>query len=136
MSGLEVEVLFVVYGFEFGYFLQSFCYVMIGGFVVVWFLGQNLVGNGCFDVMVIGIWVVMLIGDIEVGCVLGLVVGFDLVRIFLGLEGIFGIIIEVWVWVYLILCGWVFEFWIFLDFFVGVEGLCWVVQYGDGLIVI
>ncbi|WP_241160423.1 FAD-binding oxidoreductase [Microbacterium sp. Y-01] len=135
-SGPEAEALLAAHGLELGHFPQSFRYATIGGFAAARSSGQNSAGNGRFDAMVTGIRVATPTGDIEVGRAPGSAAGPDLVRIFLGSEGIFGIITEVRVRVHPIPRGRVFESWTFPDFSAGVEGLRRVAQHGDGPTVI
>lgn len=135
-SGPEAEALLAAHGFELGHFPQSFRYATIGGFAAARSSGQNSAGNGRFDTMVTGIRVATPTGDIELGRAPGSAAGPDLVRIFLGSEGIFGVITEVRVRVHPIPRARVFESWTFPDFAAGVEGLRRVAQHGDGPTVI
>lgn len=135
-TGPEAEALLSAHGLELGHFPQSFRYATIGGFAAARSSGQNSAGNGRFDTMVTGIRVATPTGDIELGRSPGSAAGPDLIRVFLGSEGIFGVITEVRVRVHPIPRERVFESWSFPDFTSGVEGLRRVAQQGNGPTVI
>ena len=135
-TGPEAEALLAPQGFELGHYPQSFRYATIGGFAAARSSGQNSAGNGRFDTMVTGIRVVTPTGDIELGRSPGSAAGPDLIRVFLGSEGIFGVITEVRVRVHPIPHERVFESWSFPDFASGAEGLRQVAQRGEGPTVI
>ena len=135
-TGPEAEALLAVHGLELGHYPQSFRYATIGGFAAARSSGQNSAGNGRFDTMVTGIRVATPTGDIDLGRSPGSAAGPDLVRVFLGSEGIFGVITEVRVRVHPIPRDRVFEAWSFPDFASGAEGLRRVAQQGNGPTVI
>lgn len=135
-TGPEAEALLSAHGFELGHYPQSFRYATIGGFAAARSSGQNSAGNGRFDSMVTGIRVATPTGDIELGRSPGSAAGPDLIRVFLGSEGIFGVITEVRVRVHPIPRERVFESWSFPDFASGAEGLRGVAQQGNGPTVI
>lgn len=135
-SGPEAEDLLSTHGWELGHFPQSFRYATIGGFAAARSSGQNSAGNGRFDAMVTGIRVATPTGDIELGRAPGSAAGPDLTRVFLGSEGIFGVITEVRVRVHPIPRARVFESWSFPDFAAGAEALRRVAQQGGGPTVI
>lgn len=135
-TGPEAEALLSARGFELGHFPQSFRYATIGGFAAARSSGQNSAGNGRFDTMVTGIKVATPTGDIELGRSPGSAAGPDLIRVFLGSEGIFGVITEVRVRVHPIPRSRVFEAWSFPDFASGAEGLRRVAQLSGGPTVI
>lgn len=135
-TGPDAEMLLSAHGLELGHFPQSFRYATIGGFAAARSSGQNSAGNGRFDTMVTGIRVATPTGDIELGRSPGSAAGPDLIRVFLGSEGIFGVITEVRVRVHPIPRERVFESWSFPDFASGLEGLRRVAQHGDGPTVI
>ncbi|MGH3690135.1 MAG: FAD-binding oxidoreductase [Microbacterium sp.] len=135
-TGPEAEALLSAYGLELGHFPQSFRYATIGGFAAARSSGQNSAGNGRFDAMVTGIRVATPTGDIELGRSPGSAAGPDLIKLFLGSEGIFGVITEVRVRVHPIPRDRVFESWSFPDFASGAEGLRRVAQQGVGPTVI
>lgn len=135
-TGPEAEALLAAHGYELGHFPQSFRYATIGGFAAARSSGQNSAGNGRFDTMVTGIRVATPTGDIDLGRSPGSAAGPDLIRVFLGSEGIFGVITEVRVRVHPIPHDRVFESWSFPDFASGAEGLRRVAQQGGGPTVI
>ena len=135
-TGPEAEELLAAHGLELGHYPQSFRYATIGGFAAARSSGQNSAGNGRFDTMVTGIRVVTPTGDIELGRSPGSAAGPDLIRVFLGSEGIFGVITEVRVRVHPIPRERVFESWSFPDFASGADGLRRVAQHGGGPTVI
>lgn len=135
-TGPEAEALLSAHGLELGHYPQSFRYATIGGFAAARSSGQNSAGNGRFDAMVTGIRVATPTGDIDLGRSPGSAAGPDLIRVFLGSEGIFGVITEVRVRVHPIPRERVFESWSFPDFASGAEGLRRVAQQGNGPTVI
>lgn len=135
-SGPEAESALAAHGLELGHFPQSFRYATIGGFAAARSSGQNSAGNGRFDAMVTGIRVATPTGEIDLGRAPGSAAGPDLIRVFLGSEGIFGVITEVRVRVHPIPHGRVLESWSLPDFVSGVEGLRRIAQQGAGPTVI
>ncbi|MFK4730146.1 FAD-binding oxidoreductase [Agromyces mediolanus] len=135
-TGPEAEALLAAHGFELGHYPQSFRYATIGGFAAARSSGQNSAGYGRFDAMVTGLRVATPTGELELGRSPGSAAGPDLVRVFLGSEGIFGIITEVRLRVHRTPSERVFEAWTFPDFASGAEGLRHVAQRGGGPTVI
>ncbi|MFJ2541656.1 FAD-binding oxidoreductase [Microbacterium sp. NPDC087589] len=135
-TGPEAEELLAARGFELGHYPQSFRYATIGGFAAARSSGQNSAGHGRFDSMVTGLRVATPTGDIDLGRSPGSAAGPDLIRVFLGSEGIFGVITEVRVRVHPVPRERVLEAWSFADFSRGVEGLRQVAQNGGGPTVI
>ncbi|MDF2506715.1 MAG: FAD-binding oxidoreductase [Microbacterium sp.] len=135
-TGPDAESLLSAQGYELGHFPQSFRHATIGGFAAARSSGQNSAGNGRFDTMVTGIRVATPTGDIELGRSPGSAAGPDLIRVFLGSEGIFGVITEVRVRVHPVPRERMFESWSFPDFASGAEGLRRVAQEGNGPTVI
>jgi len=135
-SGPDAEALLGAHGYELGHYPQSFRHATIGGFAAARSSGQNSAGYGRFDTMVTGIRVATPTGDIELGRSPGSAAGPDLIRVFLGSEGIFGVITEVRVRVHPIPHERMLESWTFPDFDAGLEALRQVVQQGGGPTVI
>lgn len=135
-TGPEAEELLGAHGFELGHYPQSFRYATIGGFAAARSSGQSSSGHGRFETMVTGIRVATPTGDLDLGRAPGSAAGPDLVRVFLGSEGIFGVITEVRVRVHPVPQSRVFEAWSFPDFAAGAEGLRQVAQHGGGPTVI
>lgn len=135
-TGPEAERLLARHGMELGHYPQSFRYATIGGFAAARSSGQNSAGYGRFDTMVTGIRVATPTGDIELGRSPGSAAGPDLIRLFLGSEGIYGVITEVRVRVHPVPTDRVLESWTFPDFATGVTALRAVAQHGGGPTVI
>lgn len=135
-TGPEAEALLAAHGFELGHYPQSFRYATIGGFAAARSSGQNSAGYGRFDAMVTGLRVATPTGDIDLGRSPGSAAGPDLVRVFLGSEGIFGVITEVRVRVHPVPRERLLESWTFPDFASGADGLRRVAQMGTGPTVI
>jgi alkyldihydroxyacetonephosphate synthase len=128
--GPEAERLLAAHGFELGHYPQSFRYASIGGFAAARSSGQNSAGYGRFDAMVTGLRVATPTGELTLGRAPGSAAGPDLVRVFLGSEGAFGVITEVRVRVHPVPSERIVESWTFPDFATGVEALRRVVQGG------
>jgi len=135
-TGPEAERLLAQHGMELGHYPQSFRYATIGGFAAARSSGQNSAGYGRFDTMVTGIRVATPTGDVELGRSPGSAAGPDLVRLFLGSEGIYGVITEVRVRVHPVPAERVMESWAFPDFASGAAALRAVAQRGGGPTVI
>lgn len=135
-TGPEAEELLAAQGFELGHYPQSFRYATIGGFAAARSSGQNSAGYGRFDTMVTGIRVATPTGDLELGRSPGSAAGPDLIRVFLGSEGIFGVITEVRVRVHPVPSQRILESWSIPDFARGAEALRRVAQSATGPTVI
>jgi alkyldihydroxyacetonephosphate synthase len=114
-TGPEAEALLAAHGLELGHYPQSFRYATLGGFAAARSSGQN-----------------SATGDITLGRSPGSAAGPDLVRVFLGSEGIFGVITEVGVRVHPVPRERVFESWSFPDFASGAEALRLIAQQDRG----
>ncbi len=135
-TGPEAERLLSAHGFELGHFPQSFRYATIGGFAAARSSGQNSAGNGRFDAMVTGLRVATPTGELDLGRAPGSAAGPDLLRLFLGSEGAFGVITEVRVRVHRAPETRLAEAWTFPDFAAGADALRRVAQLGTGPTVI
>ncbi|MFC9561787.1 FAD-binding oxidoreductase [Agromyces sp. NPDC056965] len=135
-TGPEAEQLLGAHGFELGHFPQSFRYATLGGFAAARSSGQNSAGNGRFDAMVTGLRVATPTGELELGRAPGSAAGPDLLRVFLGSEGAFGVITEVRLRVHPVPAVQLAEAWSFPDFATGAEALRRVAQLGAGPTVI
>lgn len=135
-SGPDAEAMLGAHGYELGHYPQSFRYATIGGFAAARSSGQNSAGHGRFDTMVTGIRVATPTGDLDLGRSPGSAAGPDLIRVFLGSEGIFGVITEVRLRVHPVPRERLLESWTFPDFAHGLEGLRQVAQHGGGPTVI
>lgn len=135
-TGPEAERLLSEQGFELGHYPQSFLYATLGGFASARSSGQNSAGNGRFDAMVTALRVATPTGEIVLGGAPGSAAGPDLMRLFLGAEGILGVITELSLRVHQIPEAREFEGWTFPDFATGVDALRRVAQGGTGPTVI
>lgn len=135
-TGPEAEKVLLAHGFELGHFPQSFLYATLGGFAAARSSGQNSAGNGRFDTMVLGMRVATPTGELSLGVAPGTSVGPDLMRVFLGSEGIFGVITELLLRVHPSPETRICEGWTFPDFETGAEALRKVAQLGTGPTVI
>ena len=135
-TGPEAEAALTPLGVELGHFPQSFRYATLGGFAAARSSGQNSAGHGRFDAMVTGLRVATPTGDLDLGRSPGSAAGPDLIKVFLGSEGIFGVITEVRVRVHPLPQTRVLEGWTFPDFASGAAALRSVAQLGGGPTVI
>ncbi|MFF2496414.1 FAD-binding oxidoreductase [Agromyces sp. NPDC058064] len=135
-TGPEAERLVGERGFELGHFPQSFRYATLGGFAAARSSGQNSAGNGRFDAMVTGLRVATPTGELVLGRAPGSAAGPDLLRLFLGSEGAFGVITEVRLRVHPVPAVRLAEAWTFPDFATGAAALRRVAQLGTGPTVI
>lgn len=135
-TGPEAERLLAERGFELGHYPQSFLYATLGGFASARSSGQNSAGNGRFDAMVTAVRVATPTGDVALGGAPGTAAGPDLMRVFLGAEGVLGVITELSLRVHRLPETRIFEGWTFPDFATGVDALRQVAQLGTGPTVI
>ncbi len=135
-TGPESERLLAERGFELGHYPQSFLYATLGGFASARSSGQNSAGNGRFDAMVIALRVATPTGEVALGGAPGTAAGPDLMRMFLGAEGILGVITELTLRVHRLPETRIHQGWTFPDFATGVEALRRVAQLGTGPTVI
>lgn len=134
--GPDAEALLSRRGFELGHYPQSFRYATVGGFAAARSSGQNSAGHGRFDDMVTGLRIATPTGDLDLGRSPGSAAGPDLIRVFLGSEGVFGVITEVRVRVHPVPTERMVEAWSFSDFAQGADALRRVAQRGGGPTVI
>lgn len=135
-TGPEAERLLTAHGFELGHFPQSFLYATLGGFASARSSGQNSAGYGRFDTMVTALRVATPTGEIALGGAPGSAAGPDLMRLFLGAEGILGVITELSVRVHPLPETRRYEGWTFADFERGADALRRVAQLATGPTVI
>lgn len=132
----QAEALLATHGFELGHYPQSYRYATIGGFAATRSSGQNSSGYGRFDAMVTGLRVVTPSGGLDLGRAPGSAAGPDLVQLFLGSEGAFGVITEVRLRVHPVPEVRLHDAWTFRDFTAGADALRHVAQLGTGPTVI
>ncbi|KDA06351.1 flavoprotein [Microbacterium sp. CH12i] len=135
-TGPEAERLLSAHGFELGHYPQSFLYATLGGFASARSAGQNSAGNGRFDTMVTALRIATPTGEVVLGGAPGSAAGPDLMRLFLGAEGILGVITELSVRVHRLPETHRYEAWTFPDFATGTAALRRVAQLGTGPTVI
>lgn len=129
----EAERLLARRGYELGHFPQSFEYATIGGFAATRSSGQDSAGYGRFDDLVRGLRVVTPIGVVDVGgAAPKSAAGPDLRQLFLGSEGVFGVITSVRVRVHPLPETKAYEAWTFRDFASGAAALRAVEQARTG----
>ncbi|MBJ7458749.1 MAG: FAD-binding oxidoreductase [Thermoleophilaceae bacterium] len=95
LRGPEAEALLGAQGFMLGHYPQSFPYATIGGFAATRSSGQASAGYGRFDAMVVALKVATPTGTLELGRSPSNAAGPDLRQLFLGSEGVLGVITEV-----------------------------------------
>ncbi|GAB4083566.1 FAD-binding oxidoreductase [Myceligenerans cantabricum] len=130
------EAALAEHGFELGHFPQSFEFASLGGFAATRSSGQSSAGHGRFDAMVTGLRVVTPTGTLDLGRAPGSAAGPDLVRLFLGSEGVLGVITQVRLRVHEAPAERLFDAFTFPDFPTGTDALRQVVQQGTGPTVI
>ncbi|WP_233620535.1 FAD-binding oxidoreductase [Amycolatopsis sp. WAC 01416] len=133
LTGPAAEGLLAAQGFELGHYPQSFRYATIGGFAATRSSGQDSAGFGRFDEMVRGLRVVTTRGVLELGRPGPKnAAGPDLRQLFLGSEGVFGVITAVRVRVHPVPKAKAYEAWTFPDFATGAAALRVVEQLDTG----
>ena len=133
LSAPEAERLLAERGYELGHYPQSYRYATIGGFAATRSSGQNSAGYGRFDDLVRGLRVVTPVGVLDVGSAAPkTAAGPDLRQLFLGSEGVFGVITAVRVRVHPLPAAKAYEAWAFPDFATGAAALRAVEQAGTG----
>jgi alkyldihydroxyacetonephosphate synthase len=91
----QAEALLEERGFTLGHFPQSYEYATIGGCAATRSSGQASAGYGRFDEMVLGLRVATPEGSVECGRAPASAAGPDLRQLFLGSEGVLGVITSV-----------------------------------------
>ncbi len=132
VTGPEAERLLGDGGFSLGHFPQSFRYGSIGGFAATRSSGQDSAGYGRFNDMVRGLRVITPAGQLDLGRAPASAAGPDLRELFIGSEGVFGIITRVRVRVHPVPESVRYEAWSFPDFATGSGALRAVTQTGSG----
>ncbi|GAA1100802.1 FAD-binding oxidoreductase [Kitasatospora arboriphila] len=136
LTGPRAEELLAERGWELGHYPQSFRYATVGGFAATRSSGQDSAGHGRFDEMVRGLRVVTPAGVLDLGRAPASAAGPDLRELFLGSEGVFGVITRVRVRIHPLPAAKVHEAWSFPDFATGAAALRAVEQQGTGPTVI
>ncbi|MFD9125025.1 FAD-binding oxidoreductase [Kitasatospora sp. NPDC059571] len=136
VTGPRAEELLSAHGFELGHYPQSFRFATVGGFAATRSSGQDSAGYGRFDEMVRGLRVVTPAGTLDLGRAPASAAGPDLRELFLGSEGVFGVITAVRLRVHPVPAVKIHEAWSFPDFATGATALREVEQQGTGPTVI
>lgn len=137
LTGPHAELLLEEWGVQIGHYPQSFPYATIGGYAATRSSGQSSAGYGRFDEMVCGLTVVTPTGVIRLGDRSpASAAGPDWRELFLGSEGIFGIITRVKLRVHPIPEAKYYEAFSFRTFAAGAKALRLVEQTGTGPTVI
>ncbi|MBC2587292.1 FAD-binding oxidoreductase [Rhodococcus aetherivorans] len=129
-TGPQAEELLGAHGFSLGHFPQSFRHATVGGFAVTRSSGQASAGHGRFDEMVEHLVVATPRGTVRAGRAPASAAGPDLRQLFLGSEGLFGIVTEVGVRIHPIPAATAHRAWSFPDFATGADALRTLVQTG------
>lgn len=130
LTGPRAEAALGEHGLSLGHFPQSFEFASIGGFAATRSSGQASAGYGRFDDMVERILVATPQGTVELGRGPASAAGPDLRQLFVGSEGILGVITAVTVRVHPVPETTTHEAWSFPDFATGAAALRAVVQTG------
>lgn len=130
LPGPRAEELLAARGYELGHYPQSFRFATIGGFAATRSSGHASSGYGRFDEMVTGLHAVTPVGVLDLGRAPTSAAGPDLRELFLGSEGLFGVITAVRVRVHPIPAAREYEAWLFPDFDTGSAAVRAVVQAG------
>ena len=132
VTGPDAERLLGEHGFSLGHFPQSFRYATIGGFAATRSSGQDSAGYGRFNDMVRGLRIITPAGPLDLGRAPASAAGPDLRELFIGSEGVFGVITRVRVRVHPVPESVRYEAWSFPDFATGSAALRAVTQTGSG----
>ena len=132
LAGPRAEELLAEQGYELGHYPQSFGFATIGGFAATRSSGHASSGYGRFDQMVTGLRAVTPVGVVDLGRAPASAAGPDLRELFLGSEGVFGVITAVRVRVHPIPAARRYEAWLFPDFATGSAAVRTVAQQGTG----
>ncbi|WP_109523846.1 MULTISPECIES: FAD-binding oxidoreductase [Nocardia] len=130
LTGPRTEELLAAQGLSLGHFPQSFEFATIGGFAATRSSGQASAGYGRFDDMVQRLTVATPSGTLVLGRAPASAAGPDLRELFLGSEGVLGVITEVTVRVHPRPETVGYQAWSFPDFATGAAALRAVVQAG------
>jgi alkyldihydroxyacetonephosphate synthase len=130
LRGPEAEARLAGHGLTLGHFPQSYARASIGGYAATRSAGQASSGYGRFDEMVLALRVATPEGTVEAGRIPASAAGPDLRALFLGSEGVLGVITEVTVRVRPRPELRRYEAWSFPSFSAGVEAVRRLVQGG------
>lgn len=129
-TGPQAEQLLAGHGLTLGHFPQSFEFASIGGFAATRSSGQASRGYGRFDDLVHALRIATPAGDLALGVAPASAAGPDLIELFLGSEGAFGVLTEVTVRVRPMPAHTRYGAWTFPDFAAGAEAIRVLTQRG------
>jgi alkyldihydroxyacetonephosphate synthase len=95
LRGPEAEARLNALGFTLGHFPQSYEHASIGGYAATRSAGQASTGYGRFDALVVGLTVETPAGPLVLGRGAATAAGPSVLQLFLGSEGVFGVITSV-----------------------------------------
>jgi alkyldihydroxyacetonephosphate synthase len=95
LRGPAAEALLNAHGFTLGHFPQSYEHATIGGYAATRSAGQASTGYGRFDANVVGLTVSTPAGDLQLGRGAASAAGPSLLQLFVGSEGLYGVITSV-----------------------------------------
>lgn len=130
LRGPAAEALLAANGYTIGHHPQSFEFATIGGFAAARSSGQASAGYGRFDERVVGLRVATPRGTVDLGRAPKSAAGPDLRQLFLGSEGVLGVITAVRLEMRPVPAVRVYDGWRFASFAVGIDGLRRLVQDG------
>ncbi|TCJ93696.1 FAD-binding oxidoreductase [Nocardia alba] len=130
LTGPRAEESLGAHGLSLGHFPQSFEFASIGGFAATRSSGQASAGYGRFDDMIERLVIATPQGTLDLGRAPASAAGPDLRELFVGSEGVLGIITSVTVRVHPVPETVGYQAWSFPDFATGAAALRAVVQAG------
>ncbi|WP_396655172.1 FAD-binding oxidoreductase [Microbacterium sp.] len=129
-TGPQAEELLARHGLTLGHFPQSFEFASLGGFAATRSSGQASRGYGRFDDLVHALVVATPVGELRLGRAPASAAGPDLRELFLGSEGVLGVITEVTVRVRPKPTQTAYASWTFPDFAAGTAAVRAATQRG------
>ena len=130
VRGPEADAALAEHGLMLGHYPQSFPFATLGGFAATRSSGQASAGYGRFDAMVTGLLVATPAGSLSLGRGPANAAGPDMRQLFLGSEGVLGVITEVSLRVVPIPQERRYEAWTLPDFKAGQDALRALVHEG------
>ena len=130
LRGPAAEALLNARGFTLGHFPQSYEHATIGGYAATRSAGQASTGYGRFDANVLGLTVETPAGPVVLGRGAATAAGPDLLQLFLGSEGVFGVITSVTMRIHPLPETTVYDAWLVRSWEEGIEQLRVLEQSG------
>jgi alkyldihydroxyacetonephosphate synthase len=132
LRGPQVEELLGEEGLTLGHFPQSFEHASVGGWVATRSAGQASTGFGRIDDRVLGLRLATPSGELRLSKNPSSAAGPDLIQLFVGSEGVYGVITEVTLRVFPKPKARQYEGWVFKEFADGVAAFLELAQRGLG----